>query len=151
MKAELPARKSVRRWKARPGVVTVRVGGKAVRWLPPGATPQMIERAKWSYKSHQLPPHKWRERVMKIEPRKVRVQTACYIYWDFFAGRMYGERWPHLDDLVAQYNREDESVPIKQQVKALVKCGYPLEVAKYRTRKIRSQNWYRLGKRDEDE
>ena len=78
----------------------------------------------------QVSPEQWRRRIDTLnEP--LRTKVACLIWWDFFSGRQVTDRWPHLDDLVANHSRLPDDFNRNDLVIALCNTGYsPYEAAK---------------------
>ena len=78
---------------------------------------EKASRAKLTRKS----PAKWAEQI-KTLPDEVRNRIACIIWWDHFGGRMYGERWAHLDEYLDA--PLGERVPKVELIKALHSIGF---------------------------
>ena len=65
-------------------------------------------------------PEQWLRDIMRLKPR-MRLCVAPLIWWDYFADRMFDERWTHLDEMIADFTARasDEATML-----ALVECGY---------------------------
>ena len=69
----------------------------------------------------QVSPATWRALVDKV-PLGCRCEVAHIVWWDWFAGRVVAERWPHLDKYL--------KMPIWQKptneeiIRGLRLCGY---------------------------
>jgi len=54
-------------------------------------------------------PDQWEREISKLRPYAVRLRVACLVWWDYFGGRKYTDRWPHLDGYLGQDYIETES------------------------------------------
>lgn len=66
-------------------------------------------------------PQAWKCAVELIPDKIVRTRVACIVWWDYFAGRRYVDRWPHLDKYL-----DREFVPVQRDIlsRALHAAGY---------------------------
>jgi hypothetical protein len=70
-------------------------------------------------------PDEWVERINAL-PESIREFAARLVWWDYFALRTVGDRWPHLDTYLKFTNEEAPYGPL---VEALVELGYPEKTA----------------------
>ena len=70
-------------------------------------------------------PEEWVERINAL-PDSIRGAAARLVWWDYFALRTVGKRWPHLDTYL-KYTTEE--APYGPLVEALEELGYPEKTA----------------------
>jgi len=71
-------------------------------------------------------PEEWVERLNAL-PDSIREFAARLVWWDYFALRTVGERWPHLDEYIRKFTTEE--APYGPLVEALIELGYPEKTA----------------------
>lgn len=80
-------------------------------------------------------PDEWVERINAL-PESIREFAARLVWWDYFALRTVGQRWPHLDTYLKFTTEEAPYTPL---VEALVELGYPEKTALTRADDPRSK------------
>ena len=73
-------------------------------------------------------PREWRRMINGISNRNTRIGVACIIWWDWFGGRNYSERWTELDHLIEEPHNASDAVVMRH----LLKFGYSPYLAKKR-------------------
>lgn len=76
-------------------------------------------------------PKAWLERILGL-PCEIRAEVAKVVWWDFFAHRMVGERWPDLD----RYLDYCPTPPVLDKFQLrdrLIEIGYNYEFASRRS------------------
>lgn len=105
---------------------------KRLRLLPAG-TRRILERESARRTANQkIAPEEWLHRVESIKSEPIRLVTASIIWWDYFAQRLWCDRWPHLDVYIDKRNKvfpPDRTIAIY-----LFRCGYSPYTAKCRAR-----------------
>ena len=77
-------------------------------------------------------PEEWRSAIDVITDPSIKIQTACIVWWDYFAHRVVSNRWHHLDEYVQAWNVHIH-VPQSQFEAALLSIGYLPEDARSRS------------------
>lgn len=81
-------------------------------------------------KMRETTPEQWLKGINSID-KKYQGEVARIVWWDFFAGRLVSERWPHLDEyLLFDKNATQTESPILSEL--LVQVGYDPEFARRR-------------------
>jgi len=93
----------------------------------------------WNKQGGKVAPEEWVTRLAGITDRRVMVKTASIIWWDFFSAREYKKRWPHLDNLMTEWEAEKDA-PSDLLVQGLMQVGYPEEVAVQRASNIQASD-----------
>lgn len=78
-------------------------------------------------------PDDWLRAVDGVKKRKVRLQVANIVWWDFFSQRVAADRWPQLDKHIAEW-RPSHNAPIEHIRDGLRAVGYPGRLADRRVR-----------------
>lgn len=87
---------------------------------------------KWRRECKHRTGAEWRAIVDTINGKRIRIQVACIVWWDWLADRYAWERAAELDDLVAAWDEHHEADRMKVR-EALVAIGYPPRIAEKRT------------------
>lgn len=69
----------------------------------------------------------WRRLIMTIDDKAVRHAVACVVWWQYFGGREFSERWSELDDLITGPGAS--SVPREALKAGLIAIGFSEERA----------------------
>jgi hypothetical protein len=72
----------------------------------------------------KVTPEEWRARCLAL-PEPLRFPVARVVWWEYFGGRLHGEAWHHLDDLITH----TDTVTDAALIDGLVKVGWTPERA----------------------
>jgi hypothetical protein len=78
----------------------------------------------WLTVARKVTELEWADKVEKLEER-IRGPVARMIWWDFFSGKLVGNRWSSLDRYIPGPRNQEEDWTAEELCNGLVACGYP--------------------------
>lgn len=86
----------------------------------------------WLSRGRRIDPGVWADNMKRV-PIRYRAAVARIVWWDWFASRLVGERWDHLDQYL-KFPEGGEPWTDEDLKSGLIKAGYPQEEAVRRVR-----------------